>query len=83
MPEILLFTAHCATIYRDPTPSVSKLVPVRWKPATREDMNTMVIREELALEKHILQDRMSLWREMYRKYVNTSFTNYQDENYEL
>jgi len=56
--------------YRNPTPSVSELIPLIWNPATDKEQTTMIIGDVLKLEKDILKTRMSMWEKLYKKYGN-------------
>ena len=53
----------------DPTPEVSDLIPVKWEPATADESITLVIGNELTLEKEFLARRMDMWDNLYKEYT--------------
>jgi len=54
--------------FRNPTPAVSDLISVKWEPAKEKQPNTLVIGNELKLEKEFLKTRMDMWDKLYKEY---------------
>jgi len=64
-----MFEVHNLLFFRNPTPIQSDLVPLKWEPVTKNQTTTMIIDDDLRLEKDIWKSRMDLWDELYAKYL--------------
>ncbi|XP_068082692.1 esterase FE4 [Anabrus simplex] len=54
----------------NPTPEVTDLVPVIWKPHTASNPCYLNIDEELSLKTNLFGDRMAFWKEIYQSESN-------------
>ncbi|XP_066991133.2 esterase FE4 [Anabrus simplex] len=54
----------------NPTPEVSDLVPVIWKPHTASNPCYLNIDKELSLKTNLFEDRMTFWEEIYKSESN-------------
>lgn len=57
-------------IYGNPTPKGNKL-NFQWKPATYENFYYLHFGSELSLKKNPAEDRMRLWRKVYKSNATT------------
>lgn len=55
-------------IFRDPTPTTSELLPVKWTPITNTTLPYLDIDLEMQLDNRPFHDRMAFWDLFYKKY---------------
>lgn len=56
--------------YGNPTPNQDEFGLI-WKPVTKEVFNYLDVDKELTLKTNPVEDRMRLWREIYKSHNNT------------
>lgn len=55
---------------RDPTPSTSELLPIKWEPITKTTHPYMKLDSDLTLESRPFNNRMAFWDLFHKVYVN-------------
>lgn len=57
---------HFHFVFRDPTPEITELLPVKWEPVPKESLPYLNIDTELTLSKRPFHDRMAYWDLFYQ-----------------
>lgn len=63
-------------VFSDPTPPSDKNLPLIWKPSTKEALNFLNIDKELKMGPISNPKRYQFWKDIYRKYRQTSSSFY-------
>lgn len=62
----MIYDFSCFEFDRNPTPTVSELLPVEWKPVTATETNFLNIDFELSICQNPEKDRFEFWDKIYK-----------------
>lgn len=54
--------------YRDPTPQVNELLPIKWEPVTETGLAYLYIDENLKMKDELYPARTKLFKDLFAKY---------------
>jgi carboxylesterase type B len=65
----ILLSFYCVNCFRDPTPSTSSLLPVKWLPMNKHRFHYMKISNKLEMLQDPIRERCEFWNEINKEYL--------------